>query len=156
MKLTLTSRKPSSKPSRKESIYVRMHGVKYASTDPVCPRGTARTIGTSALLNATCWNPISRANAPIARSCSSNVYECKSTTDIDVIPSSKSARNRGRSDSTSKGFNISTVSPVEPTTLAPRARSPAPKTRTRSSTSTTRSYNAPGRSIARSNISGLA
>ena len=94
-----------------------MHGVTYASTLAVCPRGTARTMGTSAEDRLTWLKPIDRASSPTAFSWSGNAYECISTTARESIPSSSNACSWGRSDSTSSGCSITIASPVTPVTI---------------------------------------
>ena len=166
MKLTFTpSLRPSSKPRRNVSRYSRMHGVRYESTLAVWPRGTARTMGTSAEDRLTCVNPISAANFPTAASWSGNAYECISTTASERIPSSSKAWSLGRSDSTSSGRSTSIASPVTPVTISSPSvaaldseepPSTPEKSLTRSAASTTRSYSRLGRLISRSKMSGLA
>mmetsp|Transcript_5617 Transcript_5617/g.18553 ORF Transcript_5617/g.18553 Transcript_5617/m.18553 type:complete len:216 (+) Transcript_5617:1531-2178(+) len=140
---TATSPSPSSNPERNKSRYSFVFGVKYASTLAVCPRGTARTIGTSWLDNETCSNPNSVASSPISFSWSGNTYECSRTTANDLTPSRNSARSFGRKASRSRLFSTKIDSPVvvcfvtreSPAKYAPPSTSGG-NTRTRSSTST--------------------
>ena len=114
MKDTFTSLRPSSNPARNARRYSRMHGVRYASTLAVCPRGTARAIGTSADDREICSKPISAASAPAASSCSRKVYEWSNTTARDRTPAFSNARRRGLSASTSTARSHQNLLPGDP------------------------------------------